>query len=389
MVLRLFDDHEEWQLDEIVSVMFFGASCRLFCCSRAAREAETIGATGGSPAITRASRPLTGLPTGGGSNGSSRDTRRVQNSTDECASSDRSRPFKSVNDVHGHNIGDALLVQVAGRLRTVCGSGITVARLGGDEFVCIFRYRAGTDAPERLAGQIVRALCEPFLVDEIVLTSNATVGVARCPIDATVPSELLRAADVAMYDGKRSGKGVYRFFHAEMDARLRERADLEMELREALEQGQISLFSTHNMSRRKSNFGVRGTAAGIIPLVVCARRKFISVAEVWESRPFDLQDMRESCLAAREWRHIHPFRQHFSDAAQDPWLSSRLLAILSETAFLPETHRRSDRKRHHRDMRARRKCSLSQMRDPHCLDDFGRAIRASTICANYVSTTSR
>lgn len=264
----------------------------------------------------------------------------IKNSALECAvfliDLDR---FKSVNDIHGHAVGDELLIEVAARLKAICRVDASVARLGGDEFVCILRYRAGSEAPSRLAGKIVSTLGEPFNIGGVQLEAKATVGIARCPIDATAPTDLLRAADVAMYEGKASGKGVYRFFHAEMDARLRERTELENDLREAIEHGQIRPYFQPIVTLDGNSIsGLEAlarwdhpTRGMIMPDV------FIPVAE--DLGIIDLltyRMLREACLASRNWPpHIALSVNISPMQLKDPWLSSRILAILAETGFPP------------------------------------------------------
>ena len=247
--IRSFADfverNEAWELDELASAVLVGSFASIVLLFRRSREmrkeinrreeAEELANT-----LARHD-PLTGLPNRRQFNEElAAMLSSIKNSVFECAvfliDLDR---FKSVNDIHGHAVGDELLVEVAARLKAICRKNASIARLGGDEFVCILRYKADSDAPARLAGKIISTLGEPFNIGGVQLEAKATVGIARCPIDATATTDLLRAADVAMYEGKGSGKGVYRFFHAEMDARLRERTELENDLRVAIEQGQI------------------------------------------------------------------------------------------------------------------------------------------------------
>ena len=221
------EQHEAWELDEFASVVFVGSFASIILLFRRSREMrrEIDRREEAEELANKLARhdPLTGLPNRRQFNEELASMlASIKNSGYECAvfliDLDR---FKSVNDIHGHGVGDELLVEVAARLKTICRSDTSVARLGGDEFVCILRYKVGSEAPTRLAGRIISTLGEPINIGGVQLDANATVGVARCPIDATAPTDLLRAADVAMYEDKGSGKGVYRSFHAEMDERLR------------------------------------------------------------------------------------------------------------------------------------------------------------------------
>ena len=151
--------------------------------------------------------------------------------------------------------------------------------------------------------------------------------------------ELLRAADVAMYEGKREGKGVYRFFHAEMDARLRERAVLEADLRKALDGGDIKPYFQPIICLDGERItGFEALARWHHPTRgVLAPDTFIAVAE--DLGIIDLltyQILRESCTAARAWPPYTSLSVNISPMQlKDPWLTSRVLAILAETGFAP------------------------------------------------------
>jgi diguanylate cyclase (GGDEF)-like protein len=339
------EQHEEWQLDELVSVVFIGSFASIVLLFRRSREMgreinrrEEAEAT----ALTLARHdPLTGLPNRRQFNEELAGVLTgIQNSGNECAvfliDLDR---FKTVNDLHGHAVGDALLVEVAARLKSICKSGTSIARLGGDEFVCIHRYAPGSEAPARLAASIIRTLGEPFDIGGVQLEAKATVGIARCPIDATAPTDLLRAADVAMYEGKGNGKGVYRFFHAEMDARLRDRSALENDLRAAVEQGQLRPYFQPIVALDGNEIsGFEALARWDHPTRgLLMPDLFIPVAE--DLGIIDLltyRILRESCLASRDWPPHMSLSVNISPMQlKDPWLSSRILAILAETHFSP------------------------------------------------------
>ena len=149
--------------------------------------------------------------------------------------------FKPVNDVHGHQAGDRLLRDVAGRLRRALRAGDIAARLGGDEFVLVARFEAGGDEPRdaaaRLAGRVVSALDAPFEVAGGAATAcvGCSVGVALATEAGDGDAEaLLDRADAAMYRAKADGRGRFRFFEAGMDERIRERAALAADLRAAV-----------------------------------------------------------------------------------------------------------------------------------------------------------
>ena len=115
--------------------------------------------------------------------------------------------FKGVNDSLGHQAGDQLLVEVANRLREVCGTHGTPIRLGGDEFA-VFLPRAGTESAMTIGRQLRAAVRRPVLIDEVAVAVDASIGVAQAPTHGTDLSTLLHCADVAMYRAKKAGGGV-------------------------------------------------------------------------------------------------------------------------------------------------------------------------------------
>ena len=150
--------------------------------------------------------------------------------------------FKSVNDTLGHSVGDALLRAVTERLLKCIGGRDTVARLGGDEFVVL---QAGTsDGGEAagLASILINAVGEPYGLDGHEVIIGTSVGIALAPSDGSEPDELLKKADIALYQAKEDGRGVFRFFKPEMDATQRVRHAMERDLNKALSEGQFELF---------------------------------------------------------------------------------------------------------------------------------------------------
>ncbi len=140
--------------------------------------------------------------------------------------------FKLVNDTLGHPAGDALLRQVAERLRACLGGHGLVARLGGDEFAVL--HRAERPALVALADRIIAALCRPFALDGQDVTVGVSVGIALAPEHGDDPDGLLRKADTALYAAKADGRRTRRLFEPAMDAALQARRALERDLRAAI-----------------------------------------------------------------------------------------------------------------------------------------------------------
>ncbi len=149
--------------------------------------------------------------------------------------------FKEVNDAFGHPVGDQLLVQAAERLTACLEPAELVARLGGDEFAVIVQGEDPAQRAAALGAAIIARLGEPFLIEGRALMVGASIGVAIGPDDGADADALLKAADIALYRAKSEGRGACHFFEAEMDARMRERRQLEADLREALVNGELEM----------------------------------------------------------------------------------------------------------------------------------------------------
>jgi diguanylate cyclase (GGDEF)-like protein/PAS domain S-box-containing protein len=148
--------------------------------------------------------------------------------------------FKDVNDTLGHQAGDKLLIAVGKRLRRSIKSGDILARLGGDEFTILqYGVRQPSDM-DALASRIVETMNESFQIGEHSVSVGVSVGVAT--YNGQEPSELMRDADVALYEAKRSGRRTYAHYTEEMGHALRDRRALEDDLRFAIEQGQFELY---------------------------------------------------------------------------------------------------------------------------------------------------
>lgn len=154
-----------------------------------------------------------------------------------CLDLDR---FKMVNDTLGHGVGDQLLRKVADRLRKVCRKDDLVARLGGDEFVILQRGIQAPQDAEQLAERLVDLIGRTYVLHGHTVNIGISVGVAlgSGPMQ---PRDLLRNADLALYEAKRAGRGRYRFFEHGMDTLLHERRELEIDLRRALALKQFEL----------------------------------------------------------------------------------------------------------------------------------------------------
>jgi diguanylate cyclase (GGDEF)-like protein len=150
--------------------------------------------------------------------------------------------FKKVNDTLGHAVGDHLLKTVAHRLRNCVREVDTVARLGGDEFAII---QPAIEQPRNaavLADRILDAVAAPYQIGGHEIIVSTSIGIAIAPEDGTDIDQLMKNSDMALYGAKAVERGTYHFFAAEMDARMKARANMETDLRKALVNGEFELF---------------------------------------------------------------------------------------------------------------------------------------------------
>jgi diguanylate cyclase len=150
--------------------------------------------------------------------------------------------FKKVNDSLGHAVGDEVLMMIGERLTAVLRSGDVVARLGGDEFGVLLYGIGDPENAARLARLMIEALGEPLPTAPTPSYVGLSIGVLLLDGDESDPAILLHRADLAMYVAKTHGKNSFRFFSAEIDARVRGELQLEAELREALLDGGRGLW---------------------------------------------------------------------------------------------------------------------------------------------------
>ncbi|MCP5379480.1 MAG: EAL domain-containing protein [Novosphingobium sp.] len=149
--------------------------------------------------------------------------------------------FKEVNDTLGHPVGDRVLAEVAVRLRDQAPPGATIARFGGDEFIIVCELPTRFES-ERLAGAILEDLGRPFRVTGERLEVGCSMGIALMPDDGADIDRLMQAADLALYHAKINGRNQASFFDPSMTRDLVRRKEIEAELRNALQQDELSIF---------------------------------------------------------------------------------------------------------------------------------------------------
>lgn len=150
--------------------------------------------------------------------------------------------FKVVNDSLGHLVGDRLLADIARRLEPCVRSGDTLARLGGDEFTILLSGVSDREIATRVAERIQRALQAPFSLGDREVFVSASIGIALSCDDHHSPEDVLRDADMAMYEAKSQGRASYAVFDRQMHARAIARLQLETDLQHALERGEFAIY---------------------------------------------------------------------------------------------------------------------------------------------------
>ena len=149
--------------------------------------------------------------------------------------------FKAVNDTLGHPIGDRLLAQVAARLSQLCGDNVIGGRLGGDEVGVVMREIDSIETVERLGHRIIEIISRPYEIDHHTLYVGASLGYAIGPRDGATVEALTRNADLALYRSKDKGGGVINSYEPSLHDQARERRDIEIELRAALNKNEFEV----------------------------------------------------------------------------------------------------------------------------------------------------
>jgi diguanylate cyclase (GGDEF)-like protein len=149
--------------------------------------------------------------------------------------------FKNVNDTLGHPVGDALLRQVADRLKSVMGNHGQVGRLGGDEFQAVLPGTVGMGLLESLARTLIEQVSRAYMIEGHKVTIGASVGIAIGDPGRGSADALVRNADLALYAAKGAGRGKHCFYEPSMHSEAAERQVLENDLRQAIERGELSV----------------------------------------------------------------------------------------------------------------------------------------------------
>ena len=212
--------------------------------------------------------------------------------------------FKEVNDTYGHEAGDKLLKHVTARLKESVREEDTVARLGGDEFTVIFQNLTQREVV-KVVDKIMNYMQTPFHINNIELFTTFSIGISNYPDDGDTSEILLRNADTAMYKAKDSGKNNYKFYNEEMTKFAFEKAELEKDIRSALQNNEfVPYFQPKIDAKNLKLIGLEVLVRWIHPQKgMIFPDKFISFAEeVGLIGNIDNYMMRSAIKQLMEWR---------------------------------------------------------------------------------------
>lgn len=252
--------------------------------------------------------------------------------------------FKEINDTLGHEVGDQVLIEAARRITESVRDEDTVARLGGDEFAVILEGVSETREVLPVIERILTSLAAPTIIDQHEVKSTTSIGIAMYPANGCDLSELLRAADLAMYQAKSSGRNDYQFFAAAMQEEAQSRLALEWALRRAVDRGEFQLMYQPQLCLRS------GSVVGVEALIrwwnpargllnpyhfISGLEEFGLISSVGE------WVLNEACVQMKRWHvaGLHPMRLSVNVSAkqfQDPGFVDKIRQALSDSELDPE-----------------------------------------------------
>jgi len=292
--------------------------------------------------------------------------------------------FKVINDSLGHSAGDKLLIEMSQRLVECTREEDTVARLGGDEFALLLEQVRGPEDAVRVAERVLERLADPLVLDGNEVSITGSIGIALSLTGEKNPEDLLRDADMAMYQAKTRRLG-YQIFDAKMHARALDRMRLEIDMKRAIERQQIQLhyqpiisLATGRLAGFEALARWQHDGRGTIPPA-----RFIPLAEeTGLVTPLSRSVFRQACAQVSDWRTRFSLNDDFfvSVNVSSKQLSHRDLIdqldrILQETSLDPEYLRLEITESALAENTRVASYTLAQLRKRRiklCLDDFGK-----------------
>ncbi|MBC8141166.1 MAG: EAL domain-containing protein [Armatimonadetes bacterium] len=251
--------------------------------------------------------------------------------------------FKQINDTLGHPVGDKLLQQVASRLTSRLHRHDTVARMGGDEFTILMPNVPSTEVVAETAQSLLEAMDEAFEIDGQELFVTGSIGVSLAPRDGTDAATLLKNADTAMYRAKEEGRDGFRVYTPSMNARAKDRLELETQLRRALDKNELYLQYQPQVDLQTGRiYGVEALLRWESPsLGRISPAQFIPLAEeTGLIIPIGDFVLREAAAQAARWVEAGtPLRVSVNLSGrqfEQPWIVDLIGEVIKEVNLPPE-----------------------------------------------------
>ncbi len=251
--------------------------------------------------------------------------------------------FKDINDTFGHAVGDELLIAVAGRLAQTLRDRSTLARFGGDEFAILQTDIEDIGNASGLARRLIETFSKPVDVDDRKIHVGVSIGIAVFPPGKTDPRELVKKADLALYQAKSEGRSTFRFYVDGMDRQVRQRMRYGQQLHGAIERRELYLeFQPQVDARSRAITALEALLRWRHPeRGVVSPAEFVPIAEASGLIvPIGGWVLRRACSQAQAWRTEHgldiPIAVNLSPIQfKDPGLSDTVLEALAESGLPP------------------------------------------------------
>jgi diguanylate cyclase (GGDEF)-like protein len=303
--------------------------------------------------------------------------------------------FKDVNDTLGHAVGDALLRQVAARVRGAIRETDVVARLGGDEFAILQGDVGELDAAGALAAKIGHVIAEPYNIDGNIVHISASIGISRYADEVVGPDAMMIQADLALYRAKEDGRNCYRFHNATLDSQVQERVLIADDLRGAHLRDELELYYQPQVELRTGriigmeallrwNHPKRGQIPPSVFIPIAERSGQVQVLGQWV--------LDAACRQLRTWQDegiapelvgVNFSAIHFKASTE---LDSEVAASLHKWGIVPERIEIEHTETVLMDITQQHNDRFERLRERGvriAIDDFGTGYSSLSYLANY------